>query len=142
MDSYLNWRVRIVLLYIMNTCFVHDENFNKDKEKEIVNVLRASSLYNYQESEEEKKANEEAVKYIKEFLSGEIEELSDMYKKRANIKKLVVKEEFTEIKKLQDKNLIGEDFLNCFENAKNNSKQPKFFIFEEKQEYNRNNNKQ
>ena len=142
-NGSLHYSIRNVLEYIMNTCFVHDENF-KEKEKEIVDFLKKSSLYNYKEPEKVAKANKAAKKRVDEFLSGEIETLSEKYKQCNNVKKLVVKEKITDIKKFKEKGfngekLIGDSFLDCVIYNEDNPKQPKIFIFEEKKENNQKN---
>ena len=149
MGTYLHYSVRNVLEYIMNNCFLHDEEFNKNKGKEIVSHFKECDLYNYdkpkegeKEKEKEKEnelkkvkiASEEAKKCVEEFLSGEIETLLEKYKQCNNVKKLVVKKEITDItQEFISKDLIGINFLiSC----KDKQKQPKFFIFADKKEDN------
>ena len=146
-NGSLHYSVRNVLEYIMNTCFVHDENFNKDTEKGIVGFLKNSDLYNYNEHEEITKANKEAEKRVEEFRDGKIETLSEKYKQCKNVKKLVVKEEITNIEKFKEKGfegekLIGDSFLSYFIDNKDKPEQPKIFIFEEKKEENQENNEE
>ena len=115
---------------------MHDEKINKDTEKEIVDFLKKSDLYNYKEPEEVTKANEEAEKRVEEFRSGKIETLSEKYRQCNNVKKLVVKEEITNIKEFINRDLIGANFLiSC----NDKQEQPKFFIFEKKKENNQKN---
>ena len=60
-ESMLPWEIKEVVEYLMNTCFIHNENFKEKMEDGVIKFLLNCELYNYAKKikeKREKKKNE------------------------------------------------------------------------------------